>query len=244
MENKQLEGLIVSTPFLNETDKGILINNLNNLSPLEKLKLRHNLMSGVMEPVTEQINLIKKNFAQNLAQSESKDKPKPNIISQVASKIAGSGSQKKLLSGSVLSIPGLLGGPTPKPAPTDNVQPLKKITDIYHPAQLAFLQNSHVDFNINQNGDQEIRVFLDKISQIMDKIQDPNQKRTYLMNYLQSSLFKSYINTGLTALRHPEMEPHKIILNLLNQINPNYLSNRQFRYASLISNNLRILCAV
>lgn len=64
------------------------------------------------------------------------------------------------------------------------------------------------------------------------------------MNFLQSPLFSGYLNTGLTALRHPELEPSKIILNLLYQIDSNYLNNKQFVQAATVSNHLRGLCGL
>jgi hypothetical protein len=238
----EINHLIQGSPFLNESDKAFLIANLNRLSPLDKLKLKQNIMTGMIPPVMQQINILKQNLKERFVETENPQKQE-DMLSKLAAKLSKE-KPKPLLSASVLSNPAILGGAIPKPLPPQKVPPINHLHEISHPFQLSMLGNRHIDFGINEDGDQIVRIFLDKTGQIFDGIESVEVKRNFLMNYLQSELFKNYLNTGLTALRHPELEPHKIILNLLHQINRSYLNTTQFTHAAAITNNLRIFCAI
>jgi len=203
------------------------------LSPLDQLKLRQAIVSNVHSAIAQQIQVMRVKF--------SAPAPKQNFMSQVASKIIPE-KPKQLLHHSILADSNLLGGPTPKAIPTENISPLETLRTFSHPAQLKFLDNYHVNFGINDNADQVVQVFLDRLTDIFLQVKDVNARRNYLMNFLQSNLFKNYINTGLKALKHPELEPANVILNLLYQISPAYLNTRQFQYAAMISKHVRSIC--
>ncbi|NJS41832.1 hypothetical protein HC766_05935 [Candidatus Gracilibacteria bacterium] len=122
-----------------------------------------------------------------------------------------------------------------------NLANLQSLNDL---AQLNSLHPTHINFNLNNNSEQLIRNFLQKLDNLFDKIPNINQKRNYLMNFLQSPLFNSYLNTGITALRHPEIQPSKVVLNTLNHIDTKYLNNKQFVITSKISNHIRSIVAL
>ena len=77
-----------------------------------------------------------------------------------------------------------------------------------------------------------------------DKIPDINIKRSFFASFVNSPLFVSYLNSGLTAMRHPELEPRDVVLNTLHSVNDNYLNNRTFEMASIITNHLRHLSGI
>jgi hypothetical protein len=57
-------------------------------------------------------------------------------------------------------------------------------------------------------------------------------------------MYTAYMNTGITALKNPDIEPRKIILDTLHQANRIYLNASQFEMASIITNHIRHLCGV
>jgi hypothetical protein len=228
---------INQTPFLNPGDKSFLMEKVPQLSPLEKLRLRQSLGAGMAPPVLQQLQIMRARFYQEEAPK------KPDPITQVLNNILPP-KPKRILSQSILTQPALLGAPAPQAIRDDSIGQLKTLNDYYHPAQLNQLRSQHITFGINDNADQIMHSFLTKLTQTLEKTDNINVRRGYFMSFLQSSLFSSYLNTGLTALRHPELEPPKIILNLLYQINNNYLNNKQFQHAAKVCGHLRSLCGI
>ena len=86
--------------------------------------------------------------------------------------------------------------------------------------------------------------FYVKLDQLFELITDVNMKRAYFMMFLQSPMYACYMDTGMTALRHPEITPTALILNRLQHIHPKYLNTNQFQLASKICAHLRMLCAI
>lgn len=235
--DKQLQALIQNTPHLSAGDKSFLLEKIVMMSPLDKLKLRQSIETGVAPSILQQLQLTRAKFFDQ-------EIPKPiDAITKVINSVMPP-KPKKVISFSVLSQPNLLGGPVPQAVTTDKVSTIQNLSQFNNPAQLSQLHPSHISFNINDNADQTIQSFLNQLDNVFEKIPSLNIRRCYFMNYLQSPLFSGYLNTGLTALRHPELEPAKIILNLLYQIDPNYLNTNQFVQAAKISNHLRGLCGI
>jgi hypothetical protein len=232
-----IQSLILKTPFLSAGDKSFLSEKVPMMSPLDKLKLRQSLETGVAPAILQQLQLTRAKFF-----DQEIPKP-PDAISKVINAVLPP-KPKKVISFSILSQNQLLGGPTPQAITTDKVPAINTLADFNHPAQLSQLQPKHITFNINDNGDQILQTFLKKLDTLFAGIPNLNVRRCYFMNFLQSPLFSGYLNTGLTALRHPELEPSKIILNLLYQIDSNYLNNKQFVHAATVSNHLRGLCGL
>ena len=229
--------LISKTPFLSPGDKSFLIEKLGQMNALDKLKLQQSLTHGQPPDILQSLQLLRAKFFES-------EKPKePDFISKVASAILPK-KQPKVVSTSILTQTQILGTPAPQAITGEVVRPLENLSEFYHPAQLSMLASRHVTFSINDSPDQAIQNFLRNLDKIFERINNVNVRRGYFMNFIQSPLFGSYVNTGLTALRHPELQPPNIILNLLYQINPNYLNNRQFSQASVISNHLRGICGI
>lgn len=235
--DEHLTQLITSTYLLSPGDKSFLLDKLSQMSPFDKLKLKQSLMHGQAPAILQSLQLMRAKFF------ESEMPKKQDMISQIAATVLPK-KPKKVLSASILTQPSILGGPIPQAPRNNNVRPLHSLSDFQDPNQLLMLNNNHVTFGLNDNVDQIVQNFLLKLDQVFENIDNINMRRNYFMSFLQSQLFSSYLNTGLTALRHPELEPAKIILNLLYQINPNYLNNKQFRQAAIISSHIRSLCGL
>lgn len=235
--DEHLQQLINQTPFLNQGDKSFLLEKIVQMSPLEKLKLQGSLVSGHAPAILQSLQVTRAKFFQ-------KETPKkPDIITKISNAILGT-KPKTIVSKSILTQPQVLGGAAPQSIRGEKVRELLTLEDFYHPAQLSQLTSKHVTFGINANTEQIIQKFLDVVHDTFESIDNINLKRAYFMNFVESPLFVSYINTALTALRHPELQPAKIILNLLYQINTNYLNNKQFQFAAIISNHLRNVCGI
>lgn len=223
-----LENLISTSSILESRDRYFLLSILENISSLDRLKLRQGLMSGMSTQVAQQIDLLKDKFQPKTNPKKPEEKPE---------------EQKRILNISILTQTSYLGGPLPKVV-EGAAEPLDSLRNFRSLTQLKSLQAEHVTFKINDNVEQIIRNFLDTLEKLFDNIDDVYKRRCYFMNFLQSNLFSGYLNTGLTALRHPELEPAKVILNTLHQINPDYLNNRQFQHAAVICSQIRNLCGL
>ena len=232
-----LISFINKTPYLSPGDKSFLVEKLPQMNPLDKLRVRNSVTSGQAPAILQVLQIMRAKFYQK------EIPPKPNLIEKVVQAILPP-KPKVAVAHSVLTQTNFLGGTIPKPIRDDKVKPFNSIGELYNPVQLAFLNAKHITFDLNSNTEQIIQNFLETLTEAFSKVENVDLKRCYFMNFVQSPLFKSYVNTGLTALRHPELEPAKIRLNLLYQINTNYLNNKQFQFASIICNHLRNLCGV
>lgn len=237
--DQELQGLITQTPLLTQIDKNFLLAIGPSMSALDKLKLKQALTAGLTANIQQFVTTFKQKFEQGDQQNQAANSD--GLLSRF---IPQQQPEKRILSQSILTQPNILGANPPQAVNDANIPPLNSLSQFSHPSQLALLQPTHVTFDLNQNAEQNIQLFLQKMDTVMHNIEDIRIRRNYFMNFMKSPLFSAYLNTGLTALRHPELEPAKIILNLLYQINPNYLTNKQFQYAAVISNHLRGLCAL
>jgi hypothetical protein len=130
------------------------------------------------------------------------------------------------------------------PFPIGNTASLQNTEQFFDLGQLAMLDQSHFINGTEQQEDVNLQKFLEKIDNMFEQIADTQTKRSYFASFVTSPLFNSYMNTGLTAIRHPEIEPREIILNTLHTTNNNYLDKRKFEIASIITNHLRHQCGI
>ncbi len=240
--NQDIQSLITNSNLL-PNEKQYLLERLAQMDMLERFKLKRSLQTGQYPEALKSFHLLRENFVnletKNLVQE------KKDFLQQLKDLIGGRKSDKKVVSYSILTQPALLGTPIPKPVQDDTVKPLSKLSDFYHPVQLSYLDVSHVTVGLtDQNRTQVFNNFFERLEQIFSKISDINWRRRYFMCYLQSPLFSSYLNTGLTVLRHSELQPPQAALNLLSQIDPSYLNRQQFIDAVNITNYIRNLCNV
>lgn len=235
--NQDLIQAINQTPFLSDGDKSYLISKLDQLNPLEKLKLKQSLQAGMAPPVLQQLQIMRAKFYQDEAPK------KDDLLTRMAHSVIPQ-KAKRVLSKSILNQPQVLGGPVPQAITDEVVNQFNTLDEFTQLSQLRLLNAGHVTFDLNQNGEQLLQNFLFRLTKIFEQIPDVNLRRNYFMNFLQSPLFGAYLNTGLTALRHPELEPANIILNLLYQIDGNYLNNKQFSFAARVSTHIRSLCGI
>ena len=110
--------------------------------------------------------------------------------------------------------------------------------------QLNILNQNHLKIGSIDQEEIVLQKFLNKLDDLFDKIPDINIKRSFFASFVNSPLFVSYLNSGLTAMRHPELEPRDVVLNTLHSVNDNYLNNRTFEMASIITNHLRHLSGI
>lgn len=234
---------LIQNSNLKPNEKGYLLERLEHMDMLEQLKLRRSLQAGQYPEALQGLQLMKQTFVD--VEKQNLEDEKKGFLKQVADLVSGSASGKKVLSDSILTQPGLLGGPVPQPIDGGQARNLEKLTDFYHPAQLGQLDIVHISFGQQpQSRDQVFNDFFKKLEEIFSRVPDINQRRRYFMNYLQSPLFTNYLNTGLTALRHPEMRPARAILNLLSQMNQTYLNREQFKNAAYLTAYIRNLCGL
>jgi len=231
----ELKQRILNSSHLAKTDKDFLIASLPQLNKLELLKLEQNLIAGNKPILLNQLDLIKQKYYQSLPKQTGSD-PISKFVEKFVPK-----KEKKPLSYSIFSKPALLGSATPKAINTNAPQPrsLQEFTD---PAQLKYLHPIMID-DLGQDGfEQKFSQFFSKIGDQFGQIDDILTRRNYFLTYMQSPLFSAYVSSGLTALKHEELKPRKISLNLLYQIDQRYLNSRQFKNAALLTNHLKTLC--
>ena len=231
-----LQDIIKNSPIISDSEKRILLQELNKYTPMEKLKLRKDLLQNIVP-----IEIVK--LRQTKDQFEKIENPgEPDILTKISNKFSPP-KKKPLLSTTVLQKTHIIGSSEPKAnqQPRVNLAGLDKLTKL---EELNSLTINHISFNINDNSQQIIQNFLNQLTNLFNKIENIDQKRSYLMDFLQSPLFLAYLNTGITALRHPEIQPSRVILNSLNHINTKYLNNKQFQVAAKISGHIRSLVAL
>jgi len=236
----RLENLITQSGFISDIDKTFLISNILEMSPLDKLHLEQTLLSGMVPESLQHIAQLRQQFL-------SKEIPKKDsdVLSKLIQKVAPS-APKVLISQSILLKPNFSGSPVPHPV-TPNPMPamITNLTQFSNLTQLITLNPAHVTFGVNDPSEQIINDFLKKLDAMFSTLQDMVIKRSHLMSFMQSILFKIYLGTGETALRHPELQPRSIALNQMYQIdNRKYLNKAQFQLTSRITSHLRNLCAL
>jgi hypothetical protein len=236
MFDNQINTSVQSNKTLSRDDKIFLTQTLVKLNPLEKLKLKTNLDNDDQTALKSMVELIKLKFP--LA-------PKQNTgFFGKISQFINPPKPQKIVSPSILSNANSLGSPIPSPFPIGNTQPLQNTEQFVDLAQLAMLDHSHFLNATEQQEDVFLQKFLEKIDNMFEQIPDTQIKRSYFASFVTSPFFNAYMNTGLTAIRHPEIEPREIILNTLHMTNNNYLDKRKFEIASIITNHLRHQCGI
>jgi hypothetical protein len=233
--------IIKNSEFLSKEDKDFLLSEVENLNPIEKLRIKHNLQSNKVPPVLEKMRSVKSQFLENENNKEGKE----NLVSKLLDNFFKT-AKPEILSNSILSEPTILGGKVPiyNTSLLSGVKDLEGLDAINELKQIGKLETKHVTFLLNQNGDQVLQNFKLKLIKLFDKIDSFDDRRLYLSLYLHSSLFINYINTGLTALRHYELQPANIVLNTLHQIDSKYLDNKQFKFANELTSIIKNQCAI
>jgi hypothetical protein len=236
MFDNQITASINANTYITREDKMFLTQVLVKLNPLEKLKLKSLVSSDEQTTLVSGIELLKIKFP-----------PEVKVQSGFFSKISqfiNPPKPQKIVSPSILSSTQALGGPIPVPFPANNVGRLDTSEAFYDLAQLAFLDQSQFGNGTEQQEDVNLQKFLEKIDGMFETVPKTETKRSYFASFVTSPMFNAYMNTGLTAIRHPEIEPREIILNTLHLTNSNYLDKRKFEIASIITNYLRHLCGI
>jgi hypothetical protein len=237
MFDQEIITTLKTTTAINAEDKAFLTEIVSRLSALEKFKLRTALNSDQTNSLLSFIQLIKLKFPQQ-------PKPKPTGLLGKIVQVINPPKTQKIVAPSILSQVSLIGGPAPTPIQNLNPVIFDKTDSFTNLSQLQILSPNNL---INGTEDQEdlaLQKFLNKLDQFFDSIPDTQLKRNYFATYLQSPIFSSYLNTGMTALKHPEIQPRETILNTLHNANPNYLDKKKFEVASIITNHLRHLCGI
>lgn len=230
---EQLKAQILANSHLTDKEKTFLISSLPQLDKLETLKLTQNLASGNVPFLLKQVSWIKNQYQSEL----DKEKPSTDPISKIVRNIFPP-KERKPVSFSLFSKPDRLGS-KPSVAITSPAPAITSLLEITDPAQLKYISPLMIDDIENTNFQQELIRFLKKCELLFQKIDSIETKRNYFLTYMKSPLFSSYISTGLTAMKHDELKPRKISLNLLYQIDSKYLNSKQFKIASQITSHLR-----
>ena len=236
MFDNQINTSIKASRILSHENKTYLSQILVKLNPLEKLKLKNTIDSDDSTALVSMVELIKIKFPVIAKQNT-------GFFGQI-SQFINPPKPQKIVSPSILSTPATLGGPVPTPFPIKGSIQLQNTEQFNDLLQLAILDQSHFINGTEQQEDIHLQKFLDKLDNMFDQIADTQIKRSYFASFVTSPLFNAYINTGLTAIRHPEIEPREIILNTLYTTNNNYLNKRKFEIASIITNHLRHQCGI
>jgi hypothetical protein len=228
--------LIQQASFLAPNEKEFLASKLEEIKPLDRLKVQKDLQAGVRPELLQSLMIIRNQFIKQEAPK------KPDFISKIVQAI-NPPKPKRILSPSILNNRFYLGSNPLQFAQSQKTE-VKSLESIENLSQLNSLLPQHIVFEINENGDQKILSFFQKIDDLFSSIHDISQKRSYFMLYLQSPLYAAYMDTGLTALRHPEITPANVILNRLQQIDQKYLNSRQFQIATKITNHIRTMVGI
>ncbi len=219
--------------IVNEEDYSFLLRVWSEASLIDKFKIRSYLQLSQISSLLTLIQVLKIRFP---------EPKKTGIFDRINQVFNKENKLNKVLAPSILSDPKVFGNNFPQPMSTVNIEPLGRIDSINNILQLGILNSSQIDLPPNQDENVVLTQFYTKIDNMMEAIPDLFQRKSILATYLQSPLYISYINTALTAFKHPEIEPRKVVLNLLHSANNNFLSNKQFEIASAITSHIRFTC--
>jgi hypothetical protein len=232
----QLIEAIKSTAIFQPQEKEFLITRIAKCDHLDKFKLKRYLMINDEKTVRETYRIIRDKILREEKDQEytqanlNKNNKAKLVLDKFAPRVV---KDKDPVSTSILSSIDYLGHEIPQP-PQLRGQPFKLLEHFSSLAQLSLLESSHVTFTLDDN----------RLTSLFDKLDNINEKRGYFRLFMRSSLFNSYLNTGITALRHTEIQPRKIALNLIYQTDPIYLNSNQFEYTSIISEHLKNLVEI
>ncbi|GAB4145306.1 MAG: hypothetical protein OHK0017_04750 [Patescibacteria group bacterium] len=237
--SNRLEKLIAEAPHIPDMDKSFLLAKLPEMKPLDKLQLEQSLLSGMIPESLAQIARLRQKFM------ATENKPKGDVITKIVETILP--QQPKVPASQSILIKPHLSGMEPVQAVVPNPAPamIRNLTEFATLDQLAVLNPAHVTFAVNDPVEQIMENFFEKVVKLFETVPEPKKKRAYLMTFMQSMLFNIYLNTGITALRHPELQPRSIALNQMSQIdNRKYLNKKQFQYTAQITSYLRSICGL
>lgn len=237
MYDQDLIDFINTTTLLNNSDKDYLFHIFGQLSTLEKFKLKSSLSINDTKSILVFLQLLKLKFPIAV-------KVKGDSIFDKIGEFISPTPELKPVSESILTKSSEIGSSIPRPLVPKNKIELNDLNNFTSLEQLLIIRPEHL-FVVNKDQSEIVmQRFLGKLDQMFETINSMDFRRNWLATFLQSPLFTAYINTGITALKNPDIEPRKIILDTLHQANKIYLNNSQFEMASIITNHIRHLCGV
>jgi hypothetical protein len=233
--------LIKNDKTLQDHEKTYIISKIEYLDHLDKFKFRRALITEVTEDIKQNYKIVRDKILKIEEQSKTNQNNLVNDITKnIAKSLQNPNQNKKYASISLLSKENLLGGSIPTP-PQVKGKPLNQLLQFSSLDQLAILDKSHISFDIEENPSQILQIFFNRLAELFARLEDINAKRGYFRLFMRSPLFLCYLNTGITTLRHTEIQPRKIVLNLISQTDPTYLNQKQFEYTSTISTYLKAM---
>ena len=119
-----------------------------------------------------------------------------------------------------------------------------KLNQFEHLYQIFVLDKKHVTFMVGENVEQMVSTFFGLLKQKFGRYKNISERRGFFLNYMKSPLFNKYVATGLTALNTSRDIYPETFLDKLAESNDSYLSNSQFQYASIITNEIRSHCGL
>ena len=234
---EELKKLIENSTFLGPGDKEFLLSKLSSLGPVDKLKLKYSL-SYNQEPV------ILKSLHDMRQKLQAQTAPKvPNQVNKLFQSVFKP-SPPKIVSVKILDQTQYLGTATryvDLPAQLPNLNSLLELKML---EQLVLTSTRHLDKLMLEDSETALIQLTNQLEDLFETINDFGVRRGYLALFMNSPLARSYIQTGLIALSHPELEPTSVILNTLYQIDNQYLNMHQFEIVASITNTLRRSCGL
>ena len=236
---------IKSSSIFQDQEKEFIISRMKRFDHLDKFKLKRYLLVNDEKTVRETYRIIRDKLLREEKEKEFLSQTTGNSNVNQAKVFFDkygpkSDRPQSPVSLSILSDVDFMGHEIPM-APQVRGQPFKNLEFFSTLDQLCLLESNHVTFGMEDNVPIIIQKFLNKLTTLFDELEDIMIKRSYFRLFMRSALFNNYLNTGITALRHTEIQPRKIVLNLIYQTDPIYLNSNQFEYTSTISQHLKNL---
>jgi hypothetical protein len=146
---------------------------------------------------------------------------------------------------SILKQANYLGRPISHiPVNSKAIPTLKSIESIKDPRQLGQLDSVHVSFLLDENPDQKLLLFKEKLLEVIGSKKTISEIRGYFMFFLKSPLFFKYTFTGLTALNLKTDVPRKTLLNILHQNDERFLNLSQFEWCAKLVRAVRSVATI
>ncbi|MGL4759448.1 MAG: hypothetical protein ACRCXZ_08990 [Patescibacteria group bacterium] len=244
--NDMLKEALTKTNILQEAEKQFILARLEKFDHLDKFKLKRFISINDEKNIRETYKLIRDKIIREekeleYLQQQKQKKGPSGILDKITTSTQN--NLENPIAKSHLSDPKFLGHDITAP-PEVRGQPFKNLEDFSSLDQLSLLDTSHVTFSLDDNAPLLMQKFKEKLADLFNDLENVHDRRGFFRLFMRSSLFNSYLNTGITALRHIEIQPRKIALNLIYQTDPIYLNINQFENVSEISKLLKQLSEI
>ena len=234
MENVGATPYDISNPVLNTTMDSELVSSV--MSPVTQINLQN---QNANENTNQNANTAQSQFISNISQTFQAPIIEKTLNEQELAKIEEKNINVEWQS-SIENID-YTGEEVLNLVTFDEAKTIEEPMDLENIGdfrQLIKMDSHLLDLKPNQSAERLIYSFVQNITKSIPKGQGLTLKRSILLAYIRSPLFYKYISTGIAALNY-KYNRDPTILDKMGAISSDYLNISKFKYAALLTAELR-----